>query len=451
MLPDYQTFRAPADGGGWHRVGLSDKCKWSARTDASWIRLGNTWGWGQEPLWYGVNENIGSARTAFIEVVSESGTKRSIRVSQASRTPPADRIVTIPMAATLSDANPAPALRVFRSGVFQGYSTGFEGTVVSLQRLSTLDDPRSVQLSPLISAQALPSKLQVTADGAANSPYSVPIFSRLGNPCGVKIEAVPRSFGAFGGAGIITVTADAACRWGMQKSADWITLNLVGSASGTRLIPFSLASNSAAAPRIASIDIGGTVLSIDQAGLNQQQAFQDVPVFHAFATYIDILKRTGVTLGCGDGKNYCPDQEVTRGEMAAFLVRSAFGTDEFVYRETPYFDDVPATHAFFRHIQKLRELGITQGCTAMRYCADDRVTRGQMAAFLTRMKFGRSLHVLPGNGFEDATDASGFRVEIEKMKEQGITSGCSLTQYCPASFVTRGQMAAFLIRAFFAP
>jgi hypothetical protein len=35
-------------------------------------------------------------------------------------------------------------------------------------------------------------------------------------------------------------------------------------------------------------------------------------------------------------------------------------------------------------VQKLRELGITIGCTATQYCPDVPITREQMAVFLTR-------------------------------------------------------------------
>jgi hypothetical protein len=45
---------------------------------------------------------------------------------------------------------------------------------------------------------------------------------------------------------------------------------------------------------------------------------------------------------------------------------------------------VPARNQFFRYIQKMRELGITSGCTANQYCPESPVTRGQMAPFFIR-------------------------------------------------------------------
>lgn len=57
---------------------------------------------------------------------------------------------------------------------------------------------------------------------------------------------------------------------------------------------------------------------------------------------------------------------------------------------TPYFDDVPETHPFFAQIQRMKERGITQGCSAdpPRFCPDDNVTRAQLAAFLIRATEG---------------------------------------------------------------
>jgi len=54
----------------------------------------------------------------------------------------------------------------------------------------------------------------------------------------------------------------------------------------------------------------------------------------------------------------------------------------------PYFNDVPATDGFFPDVQKLYELGITKGCGNGDYCPSEDVTRDQMAAFLARAFLG---------------------------------------------------------------
>jgi uncharacterized protein YkwD len=99
-------------------------------------------------------------------------------------------------------------------------------------------------------------------------------------------------------------------------------------------------------------------------------------------------------------------------------------------------------------IEVLAAAGITDGCNPPandRFCPDDYVTRGMMAAFLVR---GLNL---TATGSADFTDDNGsvFEGAIEKLAAAGITEGCNPpanTRYCPDQYVTRGMMAAFLVR-----
>ena len=163
---------------------------------------------------------------------------------------------------------------------------------------------------------------------------------------------------------------------------------------------------------------------------------------------IESIAVAGITLGCNPPFNddYCPDADVTRGQMAAFLVR-AFdlsddgGQDWFV-------DDVESI--FEADINRLAAAGITRGCNPPdndQYCPEQKVSRGEMAAFLGR---GLNLGVPPsGDTFID-DNGSLFESEIERLAAVGITKGCnppSNTRFCPTSNVARDEMASFLARA----
>ncbi|MFP3883441.1 MAG: S-layer homology domain-containing protein, partial [Actinomycetota bacterium] len=79
---------------------------------------------------------------------------------------------------------------------------------------------------------------------------------------------------------------------------------------------------------------------------------------------------------------FCPDDNVTRGQMAAFFVRALDLTDGL---DDPFVDDDGNT--FEADIEKLAAADITRGCnppTNDEFCPDDNVTRGQMAAFFHR-------------------------------------------------------------------
>lgn len=51
------------------------------------------------------------------------------------------------------------------------------------------------------------------------------------------------------------------------------------------------------------------------------QTFGDVPSTHPYYRAIEALAASGITSGCGGG-NFCPNQPVTRGEIAKFLANA---------------------------------------------------------------------------------------------------------------------------------
>jgi hypothetical protein len=49
-------------------------------------------------------------------------------------------------------------------------------------------------------------------------------------------------------------------------------------------------------------------------------SFQDVPTSDQAFQFIEALKASGITAGC-DATHYCPDQPLTRRQMAVFLAK----------------------------------------------------------------------------------------------------------------------------------
>ncbi len=112
------------------------------------------------------------------------------------------------------------------------------------------------------------------------------------------------------------------------------------------------------------------------------------------------------------------------------------------------FPDVPADNLFYKSIETVFHSGVIVGCAGGGYCPSDPVTRGQMAVFLLRSKFG-SAHVPPpctGAVFTDVSCAGQFDPWIEELSALGITGGCGGGLYCPSNTVTRGQMAVLLLK-----
>lgn len=165
---------------------------------------------------------------------------------------------------------------------------------------------------------------------------------------------------------------------------------------------------------------------------------------------IEAIAAEGVTKGCNPAEGntkFCPASSVTRGQMAAFLARAL----ELPGTATDFFTDDDGS-IFENDINRVAQAGITEGCNPLdgstKFCPDGSVTRGMMAAFLTRA-FGYT-NAGGGDIFEDDDDSI-FENDIDKLATAGVTKGCNPsegnTNYCPSSLVSRDQMASLLARA----
>ncbi len=179
----------------------------------------------------------------------------------------------------------------------------------------------------------------------------------------------------------------------------------------------------------------------------QAAGFDDVPAGHLFYGDVMWLASQGITRGCNPPDNtlFCPDQPVTRGQMAAFLVRmngytGAGPGDWFVDDDGSVFEI---------DIDRLATAGVTRGCNPPlnnRFCPGEPVTRDQMAAFLVRA-FGLGPPAAADLFVDD--DGSVFEADIDALGAAGVTRGCNPPlndRFCPYDVVTRAQMAAFLHR-----
>lgn len=111
--------------------------------------------------------------------------------------------------------------------------------------------------------------------------------------------------------------------------------------------------------------------------------FADVGSGDFAAAFIEQLYADGITSGCGNG-NFCPDASVTRDQMAVFLLRAKYGSGYSPPAATGSFDDVQPGFWAASWIEQLAQEGITAGCGGNNYCPDADVTRDQMAVFLVR-------------------------------------------------------------------
>ena len=179
--------------------------------------------------------------------------------------------------------------------------------------------------------------------------------------------------------------------------------------------------------------------------------FLDVPKSSLFDVLISKLVAGSITAGIGQG-NFGPNNNVTRQQMAVFVLKAKHGACYTPPACTQVFTDVPCGTTFAPWVNQFAAEGISGGCGAGIFCPLSPVRRDQMAVFLLKGKYGSTFTPPECHGdFNDVACPSTFADWIEFLAAEGITSGCGGGNYCPLNNNTRGQMAAFLVNTFTLP
>ena len=260
------------------------------------------------------------------------------------------------------------------------------------------------------------------------------------SPDGTKIAFTSTRTGDYE---IFSMSATGSGQVNLTQDPSYHDLDASWSPDGTKIVFWGVAD---ADTDIFMMDSnGGLQTAVGSTGDDEWgpawQPLPDFPLvdakFSPFNAAIVWVYEQGITTGCSL-ERYCATANVTRGEMATFLVRAL----DLPATVNDYFnDDETSTHE--NSINRIRAAGITTGCAPNKYCPTANVTRGEMATFLVR-----ALELPPTlvDAFTD-DETSTHEDSINRVKAAGITSGCSPTTFCPTAPVTRGQMAAFLQRA----
>lgn len=210
--------------------------------------------------------------------------------------------------------------------------------------------------------------------------------------------------------------------------------------------------------RHAAVSLALALVAVVSAVL--PAAADDLPPFEdttgtSYETAVGALAEEHLVEGCASNE-YCPDEVVTRGQFAS-IVAGVLDTDEDTYLdaasevdhlissdaedEAGFIDVAGTTHE--DAILQLDAAGVTDGCTDVRYCPDEPVTRAQAASFLDEV------FDLPDTAVAAFDDTSGVHVEaIDRLAAAGIAAGCGepLTAFCPDTEVLRSHLALFVAR-----
>ena len=181
--------------------------------------------------------------------------------------------------------------------------------------------------------------------------------------------------------------------------------------------------------------------------LHVGDSFADVPRANPFYRFVETLLHRGVTSGC-TATQYCPTNATSREQMAVFVLvgREGAGYLPPACGASPLFTDVPVSSPFCRWIEELARRGVVGGCGPGFYCPASPVSREQMAVFVLRT-LDPTLNppaCAPPNIYADVPETSPFCPWIEELTRRAVVSGCGGGNYCPANLVSREQMGVFI-------
>jgi hypothetical protein len=265
--------------------------------------------------------------------------------------------------------------------------------------------------------------------------------------CDKSINLTYQSFPAAIGSGSVNVTTQPGCTWTAQSNATaWLNVTSGASGNGNGTVVFSVAANGTTDVRSGTLTVAGHTFTVYQG-----KPFNDAQPGDPFYSEIGRLVARGVTAGCSlDPPLYCPNNSVTREQMAAFIIK---GLGEFT-PPTPgsqRFLDVPPSSPFYNFIDRMAVLNITAGCGGGNYCPANPIPHEQMAVFIIKALGMTSPPMPTTQRFPDVPLSNPFAPFIEQMAERGIWRGQNDIpglNYSPASAVTRREMAVMLVRAF---
>ena len=172
-----------------------------------------------------------------------------------------------------------------------------------------------------------------------------------------------------------------------------------------------------------------------------EKLFADVSAEEYYYEAVKWASENGVTGGIGENL-FGANLPCTRAQIVTFLWRAA-GSPEL--KGMSGFVDVSADAYYAKAVAWAVEQGIVSGTSATTFNPDAVCTRAQSVAFLYRA-FGEKVN--KAAGFSDVSADAYYADAVAWAVENGVASGIGGGLFAPDQNCARGQIVAFLYRAY---
>lgn len=192
---------------------------------------------------------------------------------------------------------------------------------------------------------------------------------------------------------------------------------------------------------ITAMAVAASAVVVVAPTVSEASSFSDVKPTHQFYDAIKSLSERGIINGFQDG-TFKPGQNLTRGQ-AAKIIAGVLQLDTKNVTN-PKFKDIPISHQYYGAIAALKQAGIIDGYEDGTFRQGANIQRNHVAKIIANALNlnAENVDALP---FTDVR--IDYKEAIVALFENNVTTGKTATLFDGSSNVTRGQMAAFITRA----
>lgn len=184
-------------------------------------------------------------------------------------------------------------------------------------------------------------------------------------------------------------------------------------------------------------------------------SFTDVPDDHWAHEYIETIYQAGYVAGCStDPLMYCPNDWLTRAQMAVFVLRGVHGAGyEPPAPGEQIFEDVPLDTWYAPWVNQFYLEGYTAGCSSdpLLFCPEQPHTRAEATDFFLRMLHGTEYEPpAPSGVFVDVATDTWYAGWVEAAYSAGLIPPCQTEperRFCPDALLIRSMAAYMMVQA----
>lgn len=287
----------------------------------------------------------------------------------------------------------------------------------------------SARTKVVVNAYKKPASSSGGGGGSSTPRYAVTVPDKTENG---SLSVTPQN-AKRGSSVTITATPDKGCEVDeiVAKDANGNKLTLKDNGDGT--YTFTMPAS--------KVTIEATFAEKQAEPIVPEKFFADVSAEEYYYEAVKWASENGVTGGIGENL-FGAKLPCTRAQIVTFLWRAAGSPEP---KGMSGFVDVSADAYYAKAVAWAVEQGIVSGTSATTFSPDAVCTRAQSVAFLYRA-FGEKVN--KAAGFSDVSADAYYADAVAWAVENGVASGIGGGLFAPDQDCARGQIVAFLYRAY---